>query len=1220
MKSITMNKNSCFILVLFFFVFSSVVIADDTCIFSVTTNEVGPNIVFLIDNGAEMEQVQWHADYQNKTEYTPNDETAWDILDAAGSGVAPGVSNNTILILTNVDETDYTFVEGADINGLTSGAIANLLTKTYVGDTLRLEITDIRNGSFSVNETVRRYKNSNNIATGTLDEIIEPDAGAVLTDATAPNGFFNEYGYAAVEHGGIWYLVKILSTLLPDTYDHGLIADSGTTHTWTINGKTLTLPVQPDHAGVTDTDTGLTIIDNAARFRYSKNYLNWLFFAEDEAGNFLYNSDGTDLLEKSRFYYAKQAMMLVGKVTANKANFGIYNFANDEGASSVQPLGTVVATVDESDHENNVLDSSYINNINNMGTVDYSPLAEGLVTIGEYYNSSSSGVDPDNYCQDQYVIIVSSGKSSKDLTWNGSSLCDDCGSPSAFTDWDNDGSGIGEGNVRADGAEFAVPMNTEGTTWLDDLSHFIYSNDMVGYVDGFQRVYTYTVGVMADMENDLFLLNTSNNGNGQTNLYDTTDENYGKYHFTADSAAGLSNAILAAVNAILTNTSTFTAPVVPVTRTLSGNRIYLALFKPGEGNFWEGDVLKFGIDSSLQIVDKNGQPATYANGALIEGAVPYWSTKNWSNADYKAPDCTGEGCNYIENTDRNIYTYLGVDTDLTHDSNLFKTSNETYLTDTVLGNPSEDVGRPAVINYVRGADALDEDGDGNISENRDLITGDVLHSEPAVFEYEYADSSSKTYVFFGSNDGMLHAVYDQYDPDMNTADDETDYGTEAWGFIPADLLAGLKEMVEGYGHQFYVDASPQICFVDDNGDGKVNETNDQVILICGLRSGGSSYFALDITDPDTPEFMWTINAASVSELGNTWSEPQFGLVKTTDTDTIGTTVMFVGGGYSADNTSGNAVIAINISSGAVVKKWNQTDNASMVYSIPSTVRLIDEDGNGFVDKLYVGDMGGQIWRIGNCDSAAFPDCNENINNWTAQVILETDNSTYQQKFFYPPSITLEKGYDLILAGTGDRENPCVDATTDPDTDTIYSFTDSHSADTFTKEDLVDVTSETATPPDLDDADGDVDTNLSVDKGWYINLDPDGEKILSRGTVFYNTFYITSYIPNDDPCVPGGESRLYALNHKTGEPVLSFTGIDSDDEDSEPDLERFGAIGGGIPSKPVMVISETGQKLFISVGSTKVDDDSESVEAGIIAVDPKAPPKNFFYLWWKELFD
>ena len=33
-----------------------------------------------------------------------------------------------------------------------------------------------------------------------------------------------------------------------------------------------------------------------------------------------------------------------------------------------------------------------------------------------------------------------------------------------------------------------------------------------------------------------------------------------------------------------------------------------------------------------------------------------------------------------------------------------------------------------------------------------------LHSEPLVFTYHYASNPSKTMVFFGANDGMLHAV------------------------------------------------------------------------------------------------------------------------------------------------------------------------------------------------------------------------------------------------------------------------------------------------------------------------------------------------------------------------------------------------------------------------------------------------------------------------------
>jgi len=59
-------------------------------------------------------------------------------------------------------------------------------------------------------------------------------------------------------------------------------------------------------------------------------------------------------------------------------------------------------------------------------------------------------------------------------------------------------------------------------------------------------------------------------------------------------------------------------------------------------------------------------------------------------------------------------------------------------------------------------------------------------------------------------------------------------------------------------------------------------------------------------------------------------------------------------------------------------------------------------------------------------------------------------------------------------------------------------------------------------------------------------------------------------------------------------------------------------GGGIPSNPVPVITATGHKLLVSVGSTNPLAGSESVEAGILGIDPLAPDLNFYYMWWREL--
>jgi type IV pilus assembly protein PilY1 len=851
------------------------------------------------------------------------------------------------------------------------------------------------------------------------------------------------------------------------------------------------------------------------------------------------------------------------------------------------------------------------------------------------------------------LIVVSPGLSSQDIASGcgydkyGVFKCDlndSLAQPGDLRDHDEDGKdgygndGPGEGSITLDGQNQKIFTNYNGSTYMDDVAHYFYTNDMRGgpqpdATEAVQIVSTYTVGFMATTASRLLLINTSNNGNGKTNLTNSAHPDYGKYHFDAASAEGLSQAVLDAVNSIISRTSSFTAPVVPVTRTTSGNKIYMAFFKPLDQNFWEGNLTKFGLSDANEIIGSDDQPATWPNGAMREDAQPYWATIDWADTSKS---------NGIANSSRKIYTYLGTATALTDSANEFATDNGN-LTAAFLGNPTDVTvngasvsGKDKVIQYIRGADVLDEDEDSNNTANRAVITGDVLHSEPLVFTYQYADDSAETLVFFGSNDGMLHAVLDM---EVDVSGDETHYGTEAWAFIPPDQLSRLKEIIEGSTHQDYVDSSPKIYFHDVDADGRVDsDDGDKVILVCGLRKGGSSYFALDVTDSDAPEYLWRIDSSNdaqidpdvvIAELGQSWSEPQFGVVKTTDEDTSGTAVFFIGAGYSADNSAGKAVLAVNVFTGAVVKKFATGIN----YSVASSVKVVDADHNGFVDKVYVGDLGGRVWRFGQVttdsegDPLSFPDCDENINNWTAQVLFTAptytiESTTYTRKFFYPPSLTLEKGFDLLFMGTGDRENAC-DATTAADR--IYSIKDSHGTSSFTETDLVDVTDPADDAPNLNQSDGDVDENNYDDQGWFIRLVDnsgdsevaEGEKVLAQGVAFYKTYYVTTFTPNDDPCVPGGNAKLYAIDYLTGAAVIEFTDTDGD---GDMDLTRSVVLGGGIPSKPVTVITAAGQKLLISLGSTNPDADSQALGAGIVGIDPLYPTRNFFYLWWRELLN
>ena len=654
--------------------------------------------------------------------------------------------------------------------------------------------------------------------------------------------------------------------------------------------------------------------------------------------------------------------------------------------------------------------------------------------------------------------------------------------------------------------------------------------------------------------------------------------------------------------------NTFVGPVISPGHTLSGQFIYFASFKVLPGRFWEGDLVKFKISDLGEILDKNGSQAIGPDDTIKADATPFWSIKDW--ADPSKP-------NFILHSHRKIYTYLGSADQLTDPSNQFTTSNSA-ITEEMLGlSLDSSLNRDQVIQYVRGADVFDEDGDGDTTENRAVITGDILHSEPEVVKYRFPDGRSLIMLFYGANDGMLHALLDsEIDAEGNTIS----YGIEKWAFIPPDQLHKLGPWISADHHQVFVDSSPEVLFLDNDADGILEITDgDRMVLVCGQRGGGRSYFALDVTDPVSPRFLWRISNIDdhgsfhlspeaapdliVPELGETWSEPRFARVKIGEEDQQGRWVVIVGGGYSWDNSAGRALLVIDAVEGTEVRLFKNglSGISEMDYSIPSAVALVDGDNDGFLDKIYVGDTGGNVWRFGKVTDSdgnplPFPEADENIMTWEANILFQAGE---ERKFFVPPSVTLEKTYDLIIIGTGDRADPC----NSQSSDRIYAFKDNHTNATLGEQDLVNVTTSGLVPL-LDNPSSDVDGNERPDMGWYIML-AQGEKVLQKTLIFNRVLYFSTFTPGDD----GGTGRIYALNYKTGEAVLFESGTH---------LVRNKVAGRSLPSVPIMYIGEKTQKLFVATKVANPSNLSESLGAGILAIKPLMPPSNLFYLWWMHL--
>jgi type IV pilus assembly protein PilY1 len=291
-------------------------------------------------------------------------------------------------------------------------------------------------------------------------------------------------------------------------------------------------------------------------------------------------------------------------------------------------------------------------------------------------------------------------------------------------------------------------------------------------------------------------------------------------------------------------------------------------------------------------------------------------------------------------------------------------------------------------------------------------------------------------------------------------------------------------------------------------------------------------------------------------------------------------VAFIGGGYdvnqdndpvSANDTKGRAVYVVDILTGSLVWSYSYANNAEMKYSMPSDIARVDTDGNGKIDRLYVGDTGGRIWRfdIGNSDTS----------QWTVKNIFNSNPGVSdKRKVFYPPDVSLEKdssgNYEMLYFGTGDREHP-KNVTR---INRLYAVKDKNPSGTLTETDLVDVTGGTYDAATL--------SLLDQKQGWYIKLDTNaGEKALATPVVFFGVAYYTTFTPSPesltDICFLGeGTSRLYALRYTTGAAVFNLDGS-LDGVISQSD--RSTVIGTAVPSGVVITFIQGTATGYVGVG-------------------------------------
>jgi type IV pilus assembly protein PilY1 len=645
-------------------------------------------------------------------------------------------------------------------------------------------------------------------------------------------------------------------------------------------------------------------------------------------------------------------------------------------------------------------------------------------------------------------------------------------------------------------------------------------------------------------------------------------------------------------------TKMFASPGISISRFNSmehDDTVYYALFESDNKPVWDGNLKKYRIADG-KLIDYNEKEATDEEGQIKGCTEENNGQKNCKDAaqsfwsDSKDGDVVTEGGagEKVLKGQRTILTYLDetppalrVPIALTEDYEIQTLSEGEHSLKLAKMLLEDDDENSQIENE------LTEEQQAQFEELIDWIYrgnrnkwpfGDPLHSSPKVMVYGGSSEEPKSLVFLGTNDGLMRAI------DANT-------GYEKWAFLPKEKLPLQKSLEENNTptddnkKRFYgLDATP--TFWSYLGADKVRvdpDYGDFVKMFFGMRRGGRNIYALNVTEMEIPKLMWVIKGGKgdFTQLGQTWSSPT-----PTQVDPIycegvrsGTAcvVLMFGGGYdeeqdrgiNKDSIMGNAIYMVHANSGKLL--WwasNRQSDADlrlegMNYPIPADLTLADYDKDGYTDRIYAADVGGQVWRVdldpndtyGGQGGILFKASGMNTS------IGDTETSA-DRTFFYAPAVAPLKGSEktIIAIVSGTRPHPLYDGS--QARDQFYAFVDPVDGPGGNWDDLKMLTpSLLEDVTDLSDSEN-VNIKNNDQKGWYLNLCEDlgecgpdsqwvGEKGFSPAYVVGDIVYFTTYmIPeppktiqksDDNACgdiqlettVDFGYSRLYQLNLLTG---------------------------------------------------------------------------------------
>jgi len=812
---------------------------------------------------------------------------------------------------------------------------------------------------------------------------------------------------------------------------------------------------------------------------------------------------------------------------------------------------------------------SLLNTFYNIGFGSTTPARKALKRIGDLFAGKTSNPSPilpavdGGECQQNFNLFLTDGY------WNGSTP--NVGNTDLDSSSVTDNGFDGDVNESVDDGFYEDPYSNT----LADIAMHYYETDLSAMLDrvstqegideaDHQHLVTYTISFGLQGTLDPTTQNptdigfawpdptpSANNDEKIDDMWHAAYNSRGKYLFAQDSN-GLSTALAQSISDIADRTGTAAAVAVNSAKLSTESVVYLGQFNT---NRWQGNLFAF------PIIDTD-------TGELA--ATAKWDT----SSKLTLRDLTGKPRNIITYdksasvSDGVAFQWADISLDMQNDLKINPSG----------GTDADAVGE-ARLDYIRG-DRSNE-GFGYGFRERGSLMGDLINSgpvfvgKPALSWPDYAPfptgseaysefkngsaASRQKMVYVGANDGMLHAFNDSN-------------GEEEFAYIPGlaysqTVNAGLHYLTDpNYLHNYYVDLTPTLSDVYISSG---SSTEWHTLLIGGMRSGGRGYFALNVTNPASFKeanaanmVLWEFTSDDDADLGFSYSRPFIGLAN----DSGNTWVAIFGNGYNSTGSGEASLFIVDIEAG-VDGSWTLgSDYKKISTGVGSpadpngltTPALADIDGNGTIDRVYAGDLRGNMW--------VFDLSSSNANLWgvaykagsapsplfttpakqpiTAKPVLAS-HPTQPDQNSNEPNI-------MVYFGTGQY---LVNADkTSTDLQSFYGVWD-HGNDALVNTDLIEQTFDssfgvrviTRNPVDY-----------ATDHGWYFNLPESGERAVTSPIARSDTVFFNTFVPQDDPCSSGGFGFKFAVDMATGgSPLKPVFDSNNDGVIDENDYETNG---------------------------------------------------------------